>query len=111
MKFYKIMAILTLFYGTETWVLTKRHRSSIQTSEMKFLRAVKGCTQLDRIKNADIRAELNVEDLNGIIHRYRTRWREHVDRMPEQRIPHQVQKYKPYRRRSLERPRKRWVEQ
>jgi hypothetical protein len=32
----------------------------LQAAEMRFLRRVKGCTRADRIRNVDIRAELNI---------------------------------------------------
>jgi hypothetical protein len=32
---------------------------------MRFLRRVKGCTRADRIRNVDIRAELNIYNINN----------------------------------------------
>jgi hypothetical protein len=34
--------------------------NKLQTPEMRFLRKVKGSARLDRIRNGDIRAELNI---------------------------------------------------
>ena len=41
-KIFKAMAISTLLYGSETWILKKRDEAAIQSSEMKFQRSVKG---------------------------------------------------------------------
>jgi predicted DNA-binding protein (UPF0278 family) len=50
-KFYKVMAIPTLTYSSETWTLTKKQRQNIETAEMKFLRNVAGYTLKDQIRN------------------------------------------------------------
>ena len=49
MKIYKTVAMLTLLYGSESGVFTKRQETHMQAVEMKFLRAVKGCRRADRI--------------------------------------------------------------
>jgi hypothetical protein len=38
----------------------KREESKIQSSEMLFLRSVKGCFRIDRIKKDDMQQELNI---------------------------------------------------
>ena len=42
LKFYKVMALFTLLYGSENWTLTKGQASPIQAAEMRFLRHVQG---------------------------------------------------------------------
>jgi len=58
MKFYKVVARLTLVYGGETWVTTKRDMIRLEAAEMRFLRSVKGYTRLDKIRSEIIRKEL-----------------------------------------------------
>lgn len=41
---YKPIALPTLLYGSESWTLNKRQESHMQPVEMRFLRAVKGCS-------------------------------------------------------------------
>ena len=60
LKFYEIVAIATLIYECETWTILQKDISEIQTSEMKFLRAVKGCSLRDRLHNDDIRKDLKL---------------------------------------------------
>jgi hypothetical protein len=62
MNFKKI-----LLYGAETWTCTKREESKIQATEMKFFRAIMGKTKRDRIRNAHIRDELRMEELQNQI--------------------------------------------
>ena len=49
LKFYKVMALPTLLYGSEYWVLTKGQASRIQAAGMRFLRHVAGYLSLIHI--------------------------------------------------------------
>lgn len=110
-KFYKTMAIPCGIYGSESWTITKMNERRIQTSEMRFLRRAAGYTRMDRKRNTEIRQELGVEDVNEMIREYRRKWREHVERMEDDRIPKRIWKYKAKGRRATGRPRKRWADQ
>ena len=50
-KFYKVVARPSLLYGSETWVTTTRDMTRLEAAEMRFLRCVKGCTRLDKIRS------------------------------------------------------------
>jgi hypothetical protein len=54
---------------------------------MKFLRAIMGKTKKDSIRNAHIREELRMEDIQNQIKGHRLKWFGHVKRMDEHRIP------------------------
>lgn len=108
LKFYKVMAVPQLLYGCESWTIRKQDKMKIQASEMKFLRRVKRCTLMDKIKNEDIRQELNIFSLNEKINEYRSRWVQHLRRMPHERIPRHALLYRPRGRRDIGRPRQRW---
>jgi hypothetical protein len=77
------MAVPTLLYGSECWTMRKRDAQTLQAAEMRFLRSVKGCTRLDKIRNEDIRKELGMFSINDRIRRYRQDWLEHVEKMEE----------------------------
>lgn len=110
MKFYKVVAAPVLLYGSETWTTTAKDESRIQASEMKFLRQVKGCTRRDRIRNDAIREELSIYNMNVKLKEYRGKWKEHLQRMDDSRLPKKIFAYEPKGKRSLGRPRKRWLE-
>jgi hypothetical protein len=74
LKFFKIMEVPVLLYGSETWTLRKTDWNRIQAAEMKYLRAVKGCTRLDQVRNEDIRNELGISSLKEKIIQYRNKW-------------------------------------
>ena len=104
------MAVPMLAYGSETWTLNKKQQSKIQASEMKFLRSVKGCTKRDLITNQSIREELGIFNMNERLKDLKQNWKEHVERMPDTRLTKQLIQYYPRGRRSVGRPRKRWLE-
>jgi hypothetical protein len=98
-----------LIYGSEAWVLSKREEIKIQSSEMLFLRSVKGCSRIDRIKNDDIQQELNMFTLKDKIKDNKVRWCQHLNRMSEDRLPVEANKYRTIGTKDLGRPRKRWM--
>lgn len=111
LKFYKVMAIPTLLYGSETWALTLAQLRRIEAAEMRLLRPLAGYTLYDHKRNADIRKELNITAITDTISTYRNNWYEHVLRMPNNRLPQRVFNYNPGGKRDLGRPRKRWRDQ
>jgi hypothetical protein len=86
------------------------HHLEIKATEMRYLRSVKGCTKLDHIKNEHIRKKLDIDSTQYKIENYRKKWTEHLERMPDERIPKQILKYKPKGRLDQGRPWKRWNE-
>lgn len=111
LKFYKVMSVPSLLYGSETWVMKKRDASRLQTNEMKFLRSVAGYRKIEHKRNEEIREELEIYELNNKIEEYRNTWMSHISRMQEDRIPYKFWKYKPRGRRDIGRPAKRWMDQ
>jgi hypothetical protein len=88
--------------------MRKRYKQKLQAAEMRFLRYVKGCTRLDKIRNKDIRKEFGVFSINDRIRKDRQDWLEHAERMDEGRVPKQALWYRPKRRGDPGRPHRRW---
>ncbi|CAH1987605.1 unnamed protein product, partial [Acanthoscelides obtectus] len=59
MTVYRTVFRPILIFGSESWVLTNRQKSKLQVIDMKYLRAVKGVTRKDKIRNEVIREELS----------------------------------------------------
>ena len=59
------MVVPTLLYGNETWVPTLEDLNKTESTEIKFLRNVKLCSILDKMKNAGIREELEIESITN----------------------------------------------
>jgi hypothetical protein len=102
------MAIPALMYGSEIWVPTMKVQTTIQSTEMNFLRKTKGCTKLDHITNEMIGTELNIYPLNDTVEQYRNNWLQHINRMQDTRLRKRAFQYRPSGKRDLGRQRKRW---
>ena len=62
-------------YGSETWVLDKKQESAIQATEMRVLRRIAEKSIVDRVRNVEIREELNQEAVLEV-KRSQERWRD-----------------------------------
>ena len=80
------ITILTpvLTYGHEFWMITSKTRSQLQAAEMKVLRLIRGVTKLDKIRNEDIRRELEVNGILDFVERGQLRLFGHVKRIQEE---------------------------
>lgn len=75
---------------------------------MKFLRRVNGCTKRDRHKNEDIRHDPNVYAIIDKIEEYGTKSKQHIEKMPNDRITNKILQYKPKCRRTVGLPKNRY---
>ncbi|KAK3565094.1 hypothetical protein QTP86_033147, partial [Hemibagrus guttatus] len=108
LSIYQSIYAPTLTYGHELWVMTERVRSRIQAAEMSFLRRVAGRSLRDRVRSSVTWEELGVEPLLLCIERGQLRWLGHLFRMPPGRLPGEVFRACPTRKRPRGRPRTRW---
>jgi hypothetical protein len=75
---------------------------------MRFLRAVKGCTRQDRLRNEDIRNELGIKAIKDNFSNIRENWETHLERMSEERMPKQIVQHQLSGRQTVGRTLKRW---
>jgi hypothetical protein len=110
-RFHNVIAKSSLLYDTECWTLRRKDRNRINSSQMKFIRSLAGVTLRDRIKSEDLRNRWRTHGMVQEVQNYRFKWMQYVLRMPAKRLPRKLLKYKPYGRRDLGRPRRRWTDQ
>jgi hypothetical protein len=77
---------------------------------MKLLRPLAGYTLYDHKTKDYIRRELHITGILDKIGEYRRNWFQHLQRMPQNRIPLKAYYYRPQGRRTIGRPKKRWRE-
>jgi len=111
LKIYNTLVLLTFLYGSENWTLTALQRQGIEAAEMKLLRPPTGYTLYDHKTNDYICRELQIRGILDKIDEYRWNWLSHLQRTPQNRIPLKSYHYRPQRRRTIGRPKKRWREQ
>ena len=74
-------------YSIETRPENSTTKRLLQTTKMRTLRGITGCSLQDQIRSKDIRTQCGILDV-VIWGRIRRReWRDHVDRMDNMRIP------------------------
>lgn len=105
---YRTVFRPVLTFGCETWVLTKRQKSKLQAAEMKYLRRVRGVTKIDKMRNIQIRKDLEVQSVTDFIEQRQLSWWGHLNRMESRRPVKQVWEAKIHKKRKRGRPRKTW---
>lgn len=108
MSVYKSIFRPILLYGSESWVLTTSMKSSIQATEMKYLRRVMGITRMDRVRNQDIQDELKVDSVLKEIEKNQLKWFGHLCRMGDEAQVKCIWEAKVTPRRQRGRPRQTW---
>lgn len=63
LKFYRVMAVPTLLYGSEVWTITNNYCKRSQAPEMKFFGLMVGYTSRAGKRN-DIRKEFSIFSIN-----------------------------------------------
>ena len=110
LKIYNTLVLPTFLYGSENWTLTASQRRRILVAEMKLSRPLAGYTLYDHKTNDYIRRELQITGILDKIDEYRRNWFQHLQRMPQNRIPLTSYYYGPQGRRTIGRPKKRTLE-
>ena len=78
------MAVPVLMYGRENWSLNQSDKR--KTAEIRFLRPMTGYTLRDKKRSIDIREQLGIFNINDKLAQYKINWREHTQRMDENRL-------------------------
>jgi hypothetical protein len=80
------MAVPTLLYGPECWILTKQRESQIEAGEMRFLKAVEDYRRRNHIGNHTVIQELNIFNIADRIVEYQMSWFHQLERRDESRF-------------------------
>jgi len=62
---------------------------------LRFLRSVKGCTRLDKIRSEIIRKELEFPGIQAVRTKYKQNWISQLERMDNNILPKHALNYKP----------------
>ena len=107
----KHVSLICSYISSENWALTASQRRRTEAAEMKLLRPLAGYTLYDHKTNYYICRELQITGILDKIDEYRQNRLQHLQRMPQNRIPLESYYYRPQGRRTIGRPKKRWREQ
>ena len=107
---YNSLALPVLLYGSKTWTFKARDARRITAAEMKYMRRTTGYTWTDYKTNAQIAKELKITPILDKLLEYKRSWIQHVNRMPQNKLPRVLKHYSPIGRRNHGRPLKRLLD-
>jgi hypothetical protein len=114
-RIYKTI-ILTVLYGCEIWSLTLREEHRLKVFENRVLRRIFGpkkdevTREWRKLHNEELRDMYSSPSIIRIIKSRRMRWASQVARMGEKKNAYRLLVGKTEGKRSLGRPRRRWVD-
>ena len=110
-RLYNALVLSVLLYNAETWTMKEELNRKLCVFEMTVLRRIAGVTRRDRKQSRDIRMDLGVErDVVNRVRAKRLSYFGHVVRMQPARTPNILLYGRVHGRRSVGRPRKRWLD-
>ncbi|XP_045462511.1 uncharacterized protein LOC123672460 [Harmonia axyridis] len=109
-RIYKTCVRPIMTYGIETRAENAETKRQLRTTEMRVLRHIAGYSLLDHKRNEEIRDICGIQDVVRWARIRRRNWRDHVDRMPDNRLPKIAKTKRPNTARLPGRPPKRWYE-
>ena len=115
-KIYRTIILPVALCGCETWSLTLREKRKLKVFENMMLRRIFGPRRDEvtgewrRLHNEELNDLYSSPNIVRVIKSRRMRWAGYVARMGEERGVYRVLVRKPEGRRSLGRPRRRWVD-
>ncbi|XP_056641765.1 uncharacterized protein LOC130448413 [Diorhabda sublineata] len=109
-RIYKTCVRPVMTYAIEMRAETATTKRILRTTEMKTLRSITGKTLRDRIRSNEIRRMCDVPDIVRWARTRRRAWRDHVNRMNNDRLAKIAKEERPNTSRPPGRPPKRWYE-
>ena len=78
-------------FCSESWTLKKATKQKLEVFEMRCLRLILGVSLRDKMRNQEIRRQLNMNTtITDVVTRRPLNWFGHVIRMPSYRLPNLV---------------------
>lgn len=87
---YKAVCLSILLYGSEAWVLYRRHLNKLEAFHTSCLQRILGVKWWHRVPHTDIRSRANIDPLETILSQRQLRWLGHTIRMPANRLPRKI---------------------
>lgn len=109
-RIYKTCVRPVLTYAVETRAENTITKRLLRTAEMRILRSIAGYTLFDHKRNEEIREICDIQDVVRWARNRRREWRDHVDRMSDDRLAKIAKEKKPNTSRPPGRPPTRWYE-
>ena len=115
-QIYRTQILPVVLYGCEAWSLTLREERKLRAFEKMVLRRIFGARRDEvtgewrRLHNEELSDLYSSPNIVRVIKWRRMRWAGHVTRMGEERVAYRFLVGKPEGKRTLGRPRCRWLD-
>ena len=86
-KVYRAVVLTTLLYGSESWVLYRRHLKLLERFHQRCLRTILEIKWSDHITNVEVLERSHLTSIETMILKSQLRWAGHVSRMKDHRLP------------------------
>jgi hypothetical protein len=103
------LTVQVSLYGSETWTIKARDTRRITAAEMKYMRRTR-YIWTDYKRNAQIAKELKITPILDKLLEYKKKWKQHVNRIPRNRLSRVMKHYSRTGRRNHGRPLKRLLD-
>ena len=90
LKVYRVVALTTLLYGSETWTVYRRHEKILDHFHLRCLCNLLHICWQDKVPNTEVLQRANFPSITIITRKAQLRWVGHVSGMPDDRIPKQL---------------------
>ena len=87
---YKAVVLPTLLYGSESWVLYRRHIRLLERFHQRSLRSILHIKWMDLVPDTTVLETAHVTSIESLLLKSQMRWVGHVSRMEDCRLPKMV---------------------
>jgi len=84
---YKAAILTSLLFGSETWVLYRRHVRNLEQFHMRCLRRIAHVRWHNKWPNTEVHQICNISGIEALVTTAQFRWTGHVIRMSNNRLP------------------------
>ena len=87
---YTAVAVSTLLYDAETWVLYRKQIRLLRQFHQRCLRSILGIKWQDHVSNPKVLKRASLPSIESVLLQVKLRWAGHVTRMEDLRMPKAV---------------------
>ncbi|XP_076042228.1 uncharacterized protein LOC143026112 [Oratosquilla oratoria] len=87
---YKAVCLSILSYGSESWVVYRRHLKKLEAFHTNCLQRILGVKWWHIVPHTEIRSRARIDPIETIISQRQLRWLGHNIRLPTDRLPRKI---------------------
>jgi len=108
LRLFKSNVLSVLLYGAESWKMTTRINTKLETFQSRCLRRILGIYWHDKVTNEEVRKRAGCKTVVKEVKIKRWKWLGHVCRMEKEAIPRTALRWTPEGKRKRGRPKETW---